>query len=87
MLTLHIVYDKGGWFVKFSLDDPASVLIEQKAEAIKQRIASRQADATILLYERDGTPPRTLQPKKPRTYLIAGFRRNGPYAPKPRIYP
>jgi hypothetical protein len=73
MLTLHVINSKGGWCVKFALEDPASILIEQKIVAldVAQRIAARHQDAAILLYETDGLPPRSVELKRRRAKLLS----------------
>jgi hypothetical protein len=80
MVNLYVVYGNGGWSVKFHLDDPASVLIEQKIEAIRvaQNIATRHEGATILLCEKDGQPPKAIEPKKHRQKMIFAGRYGRP---------
>jgi hypothetical protein len=72
MLTLHVVHARGGWTVKFQLDDVPSVLIETKIEALKvaQRIAAKHEDVTILFYDRDGQAPNKVEVRTPRTKLL-----------------
>jgi hypothetical protein len=75
-MTLHVVPSKGGWSVKFAPQDPPALLIEQKIEAIAvaQRIAARHEDATILLYQQDGSPPKTVSLKTRRKKLLSPRR-------------
>jgi hypothetical protein len=74
-MILHVVPGKGGWSVKFALQDAPSVLIEQKQDAlaVAQRIASRHEHPTILLYEKDGSPPRSIGLRKRRKKLLSSL--------------
>jgi hypothetical protein len=77
MLTLHIIRENGGWSIRFKAEDPASVLIEQKAEALRvaQRMAARHNEVTILLYDRNGHPPRRIE-KRRRSRLLKNYKRS-----------
>jgi hypothetical protein len=63
MSTLHVIKYKSGWVLKWRLDDMPSVLIERKIEALSmaRRLAARESECVILLYEDPAEKPEVIK--------------------------